>query len=546
MNKVLVVGWDGGTWTVAEPLSRAGRLPVLTSLRQGGAEGVLDSVPNMNSAPAWSTIATGLNPGRHGIFYFDEPVPGTYRRTIVNAERRSGASLWRMVSDAGGRVIVVNVPISYPAEPVNGSMVAGLDTPSKSLPGFAWPRELPARYPELFREYIVEPGAPSLVRAGRVAEARDKLLASVEGWVSVTERLMRDEDWDLAFVVFTSTDTAQHFFWAGEERRVVERVYEIQDEATGRLVDLARSQDPDVTVVVLADHGGAANTRGPELLPIWLEDRGLLARERGSVRRRTLAAGFRLADRTLTRDQKQALARRFRKLREQAQAEARLEGIDWERTTAFSDGRRDEVLLNVAGREPQGTVAPDDYARAASALREQVAALTEMGTGRAAVASVTPRDEAYWGPFVDRAPDLTIRWSLEVDTPLAGLEVGSARARQRMREVVARPPFQSGGHHPEGMFVAKGTRIRPGPVSGRLVDVTPTVLSLLGLSPPDGLDGEPLGIAEARRRHERPVGVGAGSAGTELPAADDGRGPSGYTVEEEEAVRRRLEDLGYI
>ena len=110
MTRTLVVGWDGGTWSVAGPLARAGRLPVVASLREGGAEGVLESVPNMNSAPAWSTIATGLDPGRHGIFYFDERVVGTYGRSIINAERRAGATLWRMASEAGHMTEVVESP----------------------------------------------------------------------------------------------------------------------------------------------------------------------------------------------------------------------------------------------------------------------------------------------------------------------------------------------------------------------------------------------------------------------------------------------------
>jgi predicted AlkP superfamily phosphohydrolase/phosphomutase len=114
MSRVLVVGWDGATWSVADALAREGRLPTLQALRNGGSEGVLESVPNMNSAPSWSTIVTGLGPGRHGIFYFDEPVPGTYRRTVINAGRRAGSSLWRIASDAGKRVLAVNVPISYP------------------------------------------------------------------------------------------------------------------------------------------------------------------------------------------------------------------------------------------------------------------------------------------------------------------------------------------------------------------------------------------------------------------------------------------------
>lgn len=527
---------------MARPLALAGRLPVLAKLRESAAEGVLLSVPNMNSAPAWSTIATGLNPGRHGIFYFDEPVPGTFRRTILNASRRTGDSLWRMASSAGKRVVVVNVPISYPAEPVNGVLVAGLDTPFVTVSGFTHPPDLTSRYPELFRDYIIEPGAQSAVRAGRIAEAKSELLRAIDGWASVAERLMADEEWDLVFVVFTSSDIAQHFFWGGEGKRFIEEVYEAQDAATGRLVEAARGRDPEVDVVILADHGGSANSRGPEFMPIWLEDQGLLARTRPSLPSRTMAAGFRLANRTLTRKQKLSLARRFPRTRERAEAEARLQGIEWSRTLAYADGRRDEVLVNLAGREPAGAVAPDEYVGFVRELKQRIEGIREVGTGRAAVSSVLLREEAYRGPFVVGAPDLTIRWSL--DGPFNGFECGSSRARDRMHELAARPPLQSGGHHPEGLFVASGPHVRPGAVHGDVADVTPTLLALLGVPVPGDLDGRPLDFLKE-------VGMPEGLPSNETVSEAATRGgeakaDAGYSPEEEEAVRRRLEDLGYI
>ncbi len=506
----------------------------------GGAEGILESVPNMNSAPAWSTIATGLNPGRHGIFYFDEPVPGTYRRTVLNAARRNGASLWRMASEAGKRVLVVNVPISYPAEAVNGVLAAGLDAPFTTARGFSHPADLPSRYPQIFRNYIIEPGAQSAVRAGRIQEAKDQLLRAVEGWVSLTGRLMQDEDWDLVFVVFTSSDIAQHFFWDEANFPFIEKVYEVQDEATGRLVELARDRDPEANVLVLADHGGAPNSRGPEFMPLWLEDQGLQATAPQPLKSRMLAAGFRLANRTLTRQQKLALAKRLPRMREQAEAEARLAGLDWSKTRAYADGRRDEVLVNVAGRDPEGTVRPDEYAGFVEQLKGSIADIREHGTGRPVVASVLRRDEAYRGPFVDRAPDLTVRWVL--DGPIRGFACWSERARERMRGVAERPPQQPGGHHPEGLVVAGGPDVRPGEVRGDLADVTPTVLALLGAPVPAGLDGRPLDLVK-----EVPSTAGPSpSTPTFSPAEPPGEGSAGYTPEEEDEVRRRLEDLGYL
>jgi predicted AlkP superfamily phosphohydrolase/phosphomutase len=547
MSRVLVVGWDGGTWTVANALAAQGRLPVLSSLRQGAAEGVLESVPNMNSAPAWSTVATGVNPGRHGIFYFDERVPGTYGRRLINAARRTGPSLWRMASEAGKRIIVVNVPISYPAEPVNGALVSGLDTPSKSAPGFTYPQDLLARYEEQFGRYVVEPETPSLVQAGRFSEAADALARSVEGWAAVTERLMRDREWDLAFVVFTSSDTAQHFFWTDERFDVIHRVYEVQDEATGRLVDLARSQDPDVDVLIIADHGGAVNTRGPEFLPIWLEDQGFLSRLRPSLTSLALGSAFRLADRTLSRERKRALAERFPRLQQRAQSESRLAGIDWAHTSAFGDGVRDDVLVNLADREPSGTVAAGDYERFCAALAERLAGIEEAETGRPAVAAVLHRDQVYQGPFADRAPDFTIRWTID-GRQFRGFRCRSTRAAERMREAASRTPAQPGGHHPQGMFVAAGPDIMEGRVRGGLADVAPTILALLGVAVPHRLDGRPVDCLKSRVAvatgpvDEAPIDSGPASG-------DEEGGPypaSGYTSEQEEAVRQRLEDLGYI
>ena len=558
MTRLLVVGWDGATWSVADPLARAGRLPMLASLREeDAAEGVLETVPNMNSAPAWSTVATGLNPGRHGIFYFDEPVPGTYRRRVINATRRSGASLWRMASDAGKRTVVVNVPISFPAEPVNGYLIAGLDSPSKTISGFTYPQGLTARHPGLFDRYTVDPGAPSLIKAGKVQEAKDELLQITDGWTSVTERLM-EEEWDLVFVVFTATDTAQHFFWTGEGRQVVEQVYQSQDEGTARLVEKARTQDPDVNVIVLADHGGAVNTRGPELMPVWLEDQGLQAFTAPSVPSRALSTGFRVVDRTLTREQKLALARRFPRLRERAESEVRLAGLHWKRTRAYSDGLRDEVFVNLAGREPEGSVPNGEYQGLVEELKEGIEGIREMDTGEPVVESVRHRDELYHGPHVDLAPDLTLRWLLEGrEAPFRGFECETRRGREKMRALVAEPPFTDGGHHGDGMFLAAGPNIRPGYVRGRLEDVTPTVLALLGIPAPAGLDGRPLDLlkdveakeakeAKAAQAAERtPAGLRESPA--EVPAARADRDPAtGYTAEEEEEVRRRLEELGYL
>jgi arylsulfatase A-like enzyme len=107
-----------------------------------------------------------------------------------------------------------------------------------------------------------------------------------------------------------------------------------------------------------------------------------------------------------------------------------------------------------------------------------------------------------------------------------------------MKEVAAKPPFQPGGHHPHGIVVANGPNIAPGSVRGGLADVAPTVLAILGVPIPEGLDGKPLDLLKDVEM------VTAGDA--DAAAATVADETTGYTPEEEEAVRKRLEDLGYL
>ena len=104
MAKQLIVGLDGATFDLIVPWVQEGSLPVLAELMRTGSWGPLQSVPNTNSAPAWSSFATGLNPGKHGIFYFTERVPGTYRRRPIHAGFRCGTTFWSLLSQAGCQV----------------------------------------------------------------------------------------------------------------------------------------------------------------------------------------------------------------------------------------------------------------------------------------------------------------------------------------------------------------------------------------------------------------------------------------------------------
>src|SRR3972149_5948592 len=114
--RVLVIGIDAATMDLVRPWAEAGQLPAFARLFREGTQGLLRSVPNRNSAAAWTSMMTGKNPGKHGIFFFTEYQEGSFDYSYVNASYRDGVTLWRLLSDAGLQVGVINVPMTYPAE----------------------------------------------------------------------------------------------------------------------------------------------------------------------------------------------------------------------------------------------------------------------------------------------------------------------------------------------------------------------------------------------------------------------------------------------
>ncbi|NLE77066.1 MAG: phosphodiesterase, partial [Chloroflexi bacterium] len=284
--KLLVVGMDGATFDLIRPWAQAGRLPTVARLLDEGVSAPLRSVPNMNSAPAWSSFATGLNPGKHGIFYFDELIPGTYTKRYLNGSFRQGTPFWRALSEAGYRVGILNVPMTYPAEEVNGYMLAGLDTPGPGSPLFSSPRGLAADLERAVGPYIIEPGAPGLIKAGRRDKARQRILEALEKRLAYALYLAQTQPTDVLVVVFTATDAVQHFFWkdmdpqhpehdpaqAAEFGDTIQQVYERLDGAVAELM----AAMPGATVMLMSDHGGGFNQRGAEFLNPWLAAQGLL------------------------------------------------------------------------------------------------------------------------------------------------------------------------------------------------------------------------------------------------------------------------------
>jgi len=568
--KVFILGLDGASLDVLMPWVQSGHLPGFARLIQQGGKGALESVPNMRSAAAWTSFQTGKNPGKHGIFEFYERVPCTYDIRFINARTRDGRSFFKIASDAGKRVSVINVPMSYPAEEVNGAFIAGLDGPGKQSEGFTWPGGLLTEVESHAGEYVIEPGLTGCMVNGDVDSAVELLLQEIESKKRTSRYLMTTYPWDLFVTIFRSTDAVHHCFWkyfdtshpqydpaeGAKYGDVILRAYQAIDAFVEEI--LAALED-DTLVLVLSDHGcGPKHPANNQLNP-WLAGSGYLAYEAtregpGSPLSRLLGAFYKWTIAKTPRSTKELLWRLFPAFRDRVQSRLCFAGIDWQRTRAFSDTLFPTIWINVKGREPQGIVGPGrEYEQVCREIMQALLECRDEVSGQPIVEKVFQRDEIYSGPHVDKAPDLLVRW--REDTTIRGIRVPGQREAKNPAMERASTPFIpgedyriiSGDHRLNGLLLfcgpAKGGARNP-LREACLLDVAPTVLYALGLPVPDDMDGRVLlELFDDAYVKDHPVSYQRGEAWR--PAARSEK--SDYQdPEEEEQVKERLRGLGYL
>lgn len=486
MSKVLVIGLDGATFDLIAPWVKQGLLPGFAQLLREGSYGRVRTVPNTDTAPAWTTLATGLNPANHGLFH--ELGWSGDRRTLrpLHGGDRDGVPFWKIASDAGRRVVVVNFPFSYPAEPVNGAMLAGIDAPSVDAAGFCHPPTLLADLRRALGDYQIDSQITIAIKQGRPEDGLTRAYAVAERHTQAFLHLLGRQPWDLAVLVYSIPDEMQHFFWQqmvqhhGPQCDAIRAGYQFIERQIARLRDFA---GPDTRVVIVSDHGFGPLCATTTSLSNWLRAQGFLydlAPSSQRLSQRASKAAYTWLRRRLAEQAKQALRRWLPHLRNRVESDARFAAVDWAASQAYVGPSPWEIWINLRGREPNGCVAPGaEYER----VREQIIAALRGwrdAQGRAFVSAVHRREAVYHGKYVERAPDIALEWDPAAAPPAASIAGNTSQ-------------FDA-DHQPEGILIAVGPGIRAGnPIAGAgLADLAPTILHLLGIAPPERLDGDVL------------------------------------------------------
>jgi predicted AlkP superfamily phosphohydrolase/phosphomutase len=538
VSRVLLLGLDGITFSVLNPLFEAGHMPTLKTVLERGASGVLTSTIPPYTPPGWTSIFTGVNPGKHGIFGF---TLGNVQRPggLVRLDRVQAPALWNAANAQGASIGLFNVPMTYPAPPVEGWSVSGMLTPeggSTTPDNFTHPGELASKLSSHLGAYQIDIEV-DYDRDWRSAAIIERLSRNLEVKRRALQVLLGDHgDIPILFAVLEAPDrlmhvhykyldpACEHFERAEAEpiRRRAWAFFDEMDEVIGDLVAWAGSEG---WIVTMSDHGFGPKDKSVNV-NVALRDWGMLSvGGAGAVTRSTaIRKGARLAKRVLPKSA-------WRRAKGAAQST-----VDWSKTKAFSAPIPQQgIYVNLERREPHGAVPHSRYEAVRDEVIERLVELTDSHDGRPVVDRVYKREEVMDGPHADGAPDLfpvCRAYSYELSDGLYSPEV--------LDDYTALP---RGFHHLDGIFgiAGPGVAARSG-LRASLYDIAPTALYLAGLASPP-VDGRVLtDLLPTQLVEERP----AATTDMQLPRAGEGAEAGPYSADEEAQIEESLRNLGYL
>ena len=491
--KALVIGIDSASPYLIQKW--LGKLPNLQSIFENGVHGILQSIVPPESVPAWQCFATGKNPAKIGVYGFR--YIGRDRRLRAGRATPDLGCFWDYCSAAGQRVGVFNVPGTYPPYPVNGFMVSGFPVPTRSV--WAYPKEIMRDIDREVGGYEIDVPVtnPTQMRGGERA-----YLAQVERLhlkcLEATKMLISRHQPDIFMMTFQGVDLVHHDFWRymndqnSPFRNVVQDWYVRMDGAIG---ELRRFADSSTYTLVLSDHGSAPVSTS-FFINKYLTANGLLiaknhAKHKGETYTRIRSWVLRtLPPETIARIYKSTPNFISHKLTLSGTIERILlnlvNNIDWERTRAFSTGgHQAHIYVNT----DSSGVESDGEAKRCQVVRDIIRLMSELShpLTREKIRPVFHfREDCFQGPYEKEAPDVCVEL-------YSGEEKVQINPRLGSGELWNSAPHFSSVHTREGFWGMCGPGISQGcSLDVKLVDLAPTLLSLLGLRIDTDFDGRAL------------------------------------------------------
>ena len=539
MNPTTVmIGLDGATWDVLEPLMANGTMPFLRSFCAESSRAPLRSIVPALTPPAWTSMLTGRNPGQHGIFnFFGRDRADGHHIRLLTTQDISAEPVWEYANRHGLRATILNFPVTFPAPAVDGYVVAGGWMPwrqlrlgcsparlfdrLKAIPGFN-PRDIAM-------DMAHEEKALEGCRQDEYADWIDLHIRREQQWATVFETLVAEDPTDLVAILFDGVDKLQHLCWpflspsydameaSPWETSVREGCLRYFRQLDGLLEQMCAQCGPDATIVLTSDHGFGPQVR-TFFVNAWLAQNGYLAWADGTGPQPQPSGVLGLG---------QVARHTFL--------------LDWTRTRAYASMPGGNGIHIVR----DDSMTDGDYNALCEQLIAELEAFTDPADGVPVVAAAWHRTEIFDGPALALAPDITLE-----------LADGGLFSILASDQIVAPRTPPTGTHAPQGILAVRGPGIRAGAVlpERSLLDVTPLLVHSLGLPIPATYEGDlPLDIFEDASRtapvyamaDEPLLELAVGGEPVWQPSARIAQ-EDALSEEEEQAIVERLRALGYV
>ncbi|NAT10277.1 hypothetical protein C4E22_01780 [ANME-1 cluster archaeon AG-394-G06] len=489
MIKLLIIGLDGATFRVINPLSDEGKLPTLKKLITNGVHGTLESTFPPVTGPAWPALATGKNPGKTGVFDFLNRISsdGFETKAVSSSEIRKAKPYWDYLSHAGIKTGVVNYPCLYPPYKINGIMVSGLGSDPRD--DISYPKEFKQLLIENCGNYrIVVPWHDPLY-----TENPSLFVEHIFDLIEInykTMQLLLKQDLEVITFVISASDFTQHYMWryidpthpyyseegAEKYKPAFVQIWQRIDKIIS-LVVKATSQKTNILIV--SDHGFGPH-RSSFYTNSWLEKEGYLKKRSELIKLRQLQR----AVANLIRKISPALHDKLIKAVQSGRVHSIpvTAEVDFKRSLAFAPVNA-SLVGKICLNEP-AILSSRGYHDSNVLKDEIIEKLKKTCSNLGVSVRVYSPDELYLGEYVNLAPNILF----EIDDFECSIYFGFNK------EVYQKPspnPVYSGAHKKEGVFIAYGPDIKEEvQIQGaKIYDIAPTILHMFGLSVPDDMDG---------------------------------------------------------
>ncbi len=498
MPKVFLLGIDGATWKVLDRFMAEGLMPNLDEITRRGTRGVLNSTIPYLTPVAWSSMLTGVRPSKHCIFGYNvmENREGMIIGLLANRSKIKSPTVMDIFTQLGRKVVSVNMPMTYPPQPQDGTIISGLMTPSREST-FYYPRNLMAELAEQGIDYRIDINIAREVEADLeqrielyLADGAKRLFEDLRKVTEEREKavhyLMANREWDLFQVNFISMDRIQHYLWnhiweddpGSDTVRRIREHYVYLDSLIGRIYSAVKDR---AILMICSDHG-FGDYKGNFYPAVWLKQKGYY------VERDDDLTPGRIVKRVL---KSLGLSRRILRFLERSQKTVvkkliyvGTSQVSWRKTRAYAYGTSG-IRINLKGRDQYGIVEPGrEYEDLRRKIAQELMDITD-DAGRKVMKAVYPVEDLYGVADLPEAPDLFFDFQDEhfyttydaITENTVFMDGGYA--------------WRQGDHRRDGVVALAGRGIEPGrTITADIEDLLPTIMFVEDLPMSDNFDGK--------------------------------------------------------